>query len=102
MLYDPGLQMLGLAVPTGHAYPAGHTPVQLADVCAVVLPNRPAGQLVHALELTREYWPDAQGLAVALVEPARQEYPAGQGPLWQSQQRDAITTAMGTQQFNAG
>ena len=48
---------------------------------AAAAPYRPAAQVLHSDALDSEYWPTGHCTAVALVEPAGQEYPAAHGPL---------------------
>jgi hypothetical protein len=54
------VQGVQVVLPAGHAFPAGHWAVQVAEVNPVVLPYWPAGQGVHAVEAVPTlYWPAA-------------------------------------------
>jgi hypothetical protein len=101
--YLPAGQMVGLGrvEPGGQAYPAVHAPTHWSVVCATASPYRPAAQLpLHAdvvkpaaepnrpatqsvqdPEPATEYLPAGHWLAVALVDPAGQAYPALHGPI---------------------
>ncbi len=61
--------------------PPGHAAVHALEFKAVVDPYRPAGHPVHCPALALLYWPAAQGIAVAFVDPAGHAYPAVQFPL---------------------
>ena len=87
--------------PAPHAYPAGHTPLQLAVVIPDTLPYvpalhgplqlkfvrpgvapySPALQFVHDDAPATEYCPAGHIVAVDDTEPAGHAYPATHGPL---------------------
>lgn len=83
MEYVPGPQMEAeaLVLPAGQMKPAGHGPLQLADTSPGVLPNTPPGHTVHTAAPPVEYVPGWHRVAVALVLPAGQAYPAAQAPV---------------------
>jgi hypothetical protein len=66
--------------PTGHAYPAVHCPLHDDVGRPWADPKEPAGHWMHDAAPARAYVPAAQMEAVALEEPAGQEYPALQLP----------------------
>ncbi len=70
-----------LVDPATHAYPALHSPLQLAVAMAATLPYRPATQSTHTLALAREYFPAAHASDVEFVDPGAHTYPALQLPL---------------------
>jgi hypothetical protein len=53
----PALQLLHPAAPPKLNWPAGHGPLQLAEVKFDSPPKRPAAQLVHDVAPAREYLP---------------------------------------------
>ena len=61
--------------------PSSHGPLHNALGVTLLLPNSPAGHAVHTPAPVNEYWPAAHGVAVELVEPSGQAYPALQLPL---------------------
>ena len=63
-------------LPSGHAYPAVHSPLQLLVASRNALPKRPPGHTRHTDAPLRLYCPGTQADAVALVEPPGQKYPA--------------------------
>jgi hypothetical protein len=81
-LYCPAghTDAVALVEPTPHAYPAVHSPLQTAVLrpSVVALYQVPAGQLLQNAAPARLNWPAEQMDAVALVDPAGQEYPAVQ------------------------
>lgn len=72
---------VALVVPAAHAYPAGHSPVQLEFVRPLVSPKRPGAHMLHTEAPAAAYVPGAQMVAVALAVPAAQAYPAGHRPV---------------------
>jgi hypothetical protein len=75
--------IVGLVVPAGHAYPAGHAPLHREDVkpTALALYHVPAGHTLHDADLDKLYWPAGHTTAVALEDPEGHAYPAGHAPL---------------------
>lgn len=83
--------------PAGHAYPALQGPVHSDDVRPWPWPNLPAVQFRHTAAPDELYLPGGHKVAlaepvgheepaghraaVAFVDPARQKYPAAQGPV---------------------
>ena len=61
--------------------PASQGPVQAAVGSPLTAPYRPALQLVHVPAPVKLYLPGGQMLAVGVVDPAAQAYPAVQFPL---------------------
>ncbi len=79
--YLPVGQMTGSPVPEGHAYPAGHVPVHVLLVWAVVLPKYPAVHAVQAPAPAADHCPKGHTAAVELEDPATQKYPAVHRPV---------------------
>ncbi len=80
-LYCPAPQATGVTVPLAHWNPEGQVAVQDADGLAVVLPYRPAWQLVQVALPVKLYLPGGHATAVELLDPAGHMYPAWHGPL---------------------
>ncbi len=74
------MQALESAMPVP-IRPGEHGPVHDAVVSAVVLPYRPGGHGLQAEAPLRLYVPTEHTAAVADVDPAKQAYPAVQGPV---------------------
>ena len=67
--------------PGGHAYPAAHEPLHVADDAPGVDPYTPPGQSMHTPAPDSAYFPATHRLAVGDAEPAGHAYPAVQFPL---------------------
>ena len=91
-LYWPGGQAaaVGRKEPGAHAYPALQLPVQRALVMPDTAPYRPAAQLLQTPAPPKLYCPAGHTIAVALVDPATQKYPAAQLLLQLTDGRPAV------------
>ncbi len=83
---------VALVDPAGQEYPAVQGPLHAAELrpTADTLNQAPAGQSAHTATPARLYWPARHTDAVALVDPAGQEYPAAQAPLQARVAKDAL------------
>jgi hypothetical protein len=82
-LYWPGMHTAAVAFvdPAAHAYPALQGPLHAGLDRPLAAPYRPGLQLLQVPTPPTLYWPGPQMVAVALVDPGAQAYPALHGPL---------------------
>ncbi len=73
-LYVPGghRTAVGVALPSGQAYPAVHVPEHTGVVSPLAPPEYPAGHGVHAPAPARLYVPGGHRNTVALADPEGQ------------------------------